>query len=182
MSWWQSFAQVINEPEHWLAMLAVGVWAALLGGRAAWALPITFPLATIFGSALGATTVPLSWAEAGSAASVALLSRAEAGAAASVVILGLLLASAVRPALPIAVLVVGLLALVHGYENGLEMPPMADPLSYQLGFVAAAVALHLIGFGLGRAMLPIGKWVGRLGGATVVLAGVALLMSATRGG
>jgi urease accessory protein len=166
MSWWQSFAQVIDEPGHLLAMLAVGAWAAMLGGRAAWVLPATFPLATTFGSALGATTVSLSWAEAGTAASV--------------VILGLLLASAVRPALPIAVLVVGLLALVHGYENGLEMPPTADPLSYQLGFVAAAAALHLIGFGLGRAALPAEGWTRRLGGAAVALAGVALLVSGIR--
>ena len=164
MSWWQSFAQVISEPEHLLAMLTLGAWAAQLGGRAAWVLPATFLLAATFGSALGATTVALPWAEA--------------GAAASVVILGLPLAAAGRPALSTAALVVGLLALVHGYENGLEMPPAANPLLYQLGFMAAAALLHLLGLGLGWAALPIGPWAGRLGGTAVALTGVALVVSA----
>lgn len=162
MRWWQSFAQVIGEPEHALAMLAVGAWAAQLGGQATWVLPVTFPFALLFGVILGA--VPLPWAEA--------------SLGGTVVILGLLLAFAVRPALSVAAIGVWLIAVLHGYENGLEMPPTPDPMSYQLGLMTAAAALHLLGLSLGWAALPIGPWVGRLAGAAVALAGLALIVSA----
>ncbi len=171
MSWWSSFVHVIGEPGHVLAMLAIGAWAAMLGGRAAWVLPITSPLITPVGNAIGAASVALPWAEA--------------GLAGSAVILGLLLAFAVRPAVPVGALVVGLFALVHGHEHGLEMPEMVNPLLYQLGLVTGAVVLQLFfGFGLGWAALRLGRGelAGRLGGAAVALAGVALFVSAIQQG
>jgi urease accessory protein len=130
-------------------------------------LPITSPLITPFGAAIGAAGVSLPWTEA--------------GLAGSAVILGRLLAFAVRPAVPVGALVVGLFALVHGYEHGLEMPEMVNPPLYQLGLVTRAVVLQLFfGFGLGWAALRLGRGelAGRLGGAAVALAGVALFVSA----
>lgn len=162
MSWWQSFVQLISEPEHVLAMLTLGAWAAQLGAPAALVLPITFPFAVLFGVSLGA--VPLPWAEA--------------ALGGTVVALGLLLAFAVQPALPVAVTVAWLIAGLHSYENGLEMPFTFDPASYHFGLVVAAVSLHLLGLGLGWAALPIGPWVGRLGGTAVALAGMALIVRA----
>jgi urease accessory protein len=170
MSWWSSFAHVIGEPGHVLAMLAIGTWAAMLSGRAAWVLPITFLLVTPSGDAIGASSVSLPWAEAS-------LAGAD-------VILGLLLVFAVRPAAPVGALVVGLFALVHGYEHGLEMPEAVNPPLYQLGLVAGAAVLHLLGFSLGWVAQRLGRGepAGRLGGAAVPLAGVALLVSVIRQG
>jgi urease accessory protein len=39
--------------DHFLAMLAVGIWGALLGGRALWLLPVAFPLAMAVGAVAG---------------------------------------------------------------------------------------------------------------------------------
>ena len=44
--------------DHLLAMVAVGLWAASIGGRAVWALPLTFIAAMIAGGALGAAGGP----------------------------------------------------------------------------------------------------------------------------
>ena len=38
------FEHPLTGPDHFLAMFAVGVWGAQMGGRAVWALPVTFPL------------------------------------------------------------------------------------------------------------------------------------------
>jgi urease accessory protein len=171
MSWWLSFVHVIGEPSHVLAMLAIGTWAAMLGGRAAWLLPIISPLVTPFGAAIGAAVdVAPPWTEA--------------GLAGSAVVLGLLLAGAVRPAVPVGVLVAGLFALAHGYEHGLAMPETANPPVYQLGLIAGAVVLQLFGFGLGRAARRLGRGelARRLGGAAVAFAGTALFVSAIRQG
>ena len=39
--------------DHVLAMVAVGLWASQLGGRALWLLPLTFPVVMAAGAALG---------------------------------------------------------------------------------------------------------------------------------
>ena len=37
-------AHPLTGPDHFLAMLAVGIWGAQMGGRAVWRLPVAFPL------------------------------------------------------------------------------------------------------------------------------------------
>src|SRR5438045_3808023 len=47
--------------DHVLAMVAVGLWASQLGGRALWLLPLTFPAVMAVGAALGTSGVALPW-------------------------------------------------------------------------------------------------------------------------
>src|SRR5882724_149389 len=54
--------------DHVLAMVAVGLWASQLGGRALWLLPLTFPAVMAIGAALGLSGVTLPWVEIGIAA------------------------------------------------------------------------------------------------------------------
>src|SRR5258708_6806547 len=51
--------------DHLLAMLAVGIWGAQMGGRRVWSLPVTFPLVMTLGGVLGMAGVPLSHVELG---------------------------------------------------------------------------------------------------------------------
>lgn len=145
--------------DHLLAMLAVGMWAAQQGGRALWALPLTFVGVMALGSALGVAGIALPGVEAG-----ILL---------SVLVLGLLVALASRWALPLAVSLVGLFALFHGAAHGLEMPLAASPWAYGAGMLAATAVLHvsgvLAGIKLQAAYL-------RVAGAAVSLVGMALLL------
>ena len=53
------FSHPILGFDHLLAMIAVGLWGAQIGGRALWELPVTFPLVMAIGGALGISGVPL---------------------------------------------------------------------------------------------------------------------------
>jgi urease accessory protein len=99
----------------------------------------------------------------------------EAAITASVVVLGLLVALNVRlPTLPAAALV-GLFAVFHGVSHGAEMPAMADPLAYGLGFLLATAALHASGIWLGTGLSRLdGPVLSRAAGAATVGAGVVL--------
>lgn len=159
------FSHPIGGIDHILAMVAVGIFAANLGGRALWAVPLTFMSLMVAGGALGIAGIALPFVEVG----IAL----------SIVILGLLVA--VRYAWPVAaaMTLVGIFAIFHGHAHGTEMPVDASGAAYAAGFVAATGLLHLAGIGLG---LAIGKAdetssrrITQAGGVAVALAGVAVL-------
>jgi urease accessory protein len=151
-------------PDHLLAMFAVGLWGAQIGGRSVWELPVAFPLIMTFGGTLGIIGIPLPYTEI-------LI-------AASMVVLGLAVAFAWRPASWLSIAVVGMFAIFHGHAHGVELPSSANPFAYALGFVAATGLIHIagIGFGLilGRAMD--GK-VSRAAGAVIGLAGAWYLLA-----
>lgn len=145
--------------DHLLAMVAVGLWAGQLGGRAAWLVPAAF---------VGALA-----AGAGMALAGAALPAVEPAILASVLALGLLVAFAVRLPAGVAMALVAAFALCHGHAHGAEMPAAASPLLYGLGFVLATVLLHAAGLALGRAatrlVLPA---LARAAGAAVAAAGL----------
>lgn len=149
--------------DHILAMVAVGLWAAQLGGRAQWLLPASFVGFLAAGGALGASGVALPLVEAGIITSVLLL--------------GLLIGFAVRLQATAAAMAVGVFALCHGYAHGAEMPAMGNGWLYGLGFVVASAALHAAGLWLGRSAAAHGRWL-RGSGAAISLAGVWLGLAA----
>ena len=123
--------------DHVLAMLAVGLWAAQLGGRALWSLPLAFVGVMVFGGLLGMTGVTMPFVEQG-----ILISD---------LVLGAIVVAATRLPLAISVSIVGALAIFHGYAHGAEMPKGASGLEYAAGFVCSTALLH--GIGLGSALL-----------------------------
>jgi urease accessory protein len=153
-------------PDHILAMLAVGLWAAMLGGRAIIAVPAAFvgTMAAGFALALTGGTLPF----------------VEPVILASVVVLGLLVAAAVRLPAAAGAVLVGVFALFHGHAHGGELG-LAAAFPYALGFVLSTALLHGAGIGLGlllgsRAALGerAGSAVARALGAGTALAGMAL--------
>lgn len=121
--------------DHVIAMVAVGLWAAQLGARAVFVLPVTFPLVMILGGMLGA----LGGAIAGVEIAIAI----------SVIALGALVAFSIRLSLAAAVAVVAVFALCHGYAHGVELPTTANAIAYSGGFVVATVVLHMLGIAFG---------------------------------
>jgi len=151
--------------DHLAAMVAVGLWAASLGGRSLWLLPMVFPLVMAAGGGLALAGMPLP--------------GVESGIAASVLILGLLVLLAVRLPTWMAATLVGIFAVFHGYAHGAELPATADPVSYALGFVLATALLHLAGIALGLTMArPLGRRAVRAAGGVVALTGLGFLASA----
>jgi urease accessory protein len=142
--------------DHLLAMFAVGVWAAQLGGRAQWMLPLSF---------VACLTVGAGMASGGMA-----MPMVEGGIAASVLLLGVLIAMAVAVPSALGAAMVGLFALFHGYAHGMEMPSMSSPWQYAAGFVASSMLLHVMGVGFGAALRRRELWL-RAAGAVVLMAG-----------
>lgn len=135
----QGFLHPLGGIDHLLAMVAVGLWAAQLGGRALWLLPAAFVATLAGGAVLGLSGVALP--------------LVEAGIAASVVILGLLVLLRKRVPVVAATILVAVFALFHGHAHGAEMPEASLPVLYGLGFVAATLLLH----GVGMAIMLVGQ-------------------------
>lgn len=131
------FAHPFAGPDHVLAMIAIGVWAAQQGGRALWAIPASFVAAMIAGGALGRVGVTLPMTEPAVALSVLVLA-------------GMVIA-AVRLPLAFGATVAAVLALFHGHAHGVEMPPAVSALRFVAGFVAATIGLHVMGVALAMA-------------------------------
>lgn len=113
-------------------MVAVGVWAFILGGRARWLIPATFVAAMAAAAVICRTGF--------------LPSLAEQGIAASLLVLGLLISFSMHLRLQVGVPLVALFAAFHGMAHGAELPSGANILGYAAGFVAATTALHLVGY------------------------------------
>lgn len=148
--------------DHLLAMIAVGLWAALLGGRAMWLVPAAFVGLMAVGGVLAITAVGLP--------------VVELMIAASVIVLGGLVAVRVKAPTVAGMAVVAAFALFHGHAHGLEMPVGAGGLSYFAGFVLATAALHGLGLAIGltAGRLRDGLAVRAAGGA-IAAAGLLLI-------
>jgi urease accessory protein len=150
--------------DHVLAMVAVGAWAALKGGRAMWAWPLAF-----VGLMIAAALLALAGIGA---------PGAEIGIAVSVLALGILVALRLPLTLAAGAAICGAFAIFHGHAHGAELPAGAGAGAYVTGFVLATIALHAAGIGLGllsgRTASP---WLARAAGGAVATAGLVLLVA-----
>jgi len=147
--------------DHVCAMLAVGLWAAQMGGRQVWAVPLTFAGVMALGGALPLLGVALPFVEQGIVLSVLLL--------------GVLIAAAIRLPLWLGSSMVGLFALWHGHAHGAEMPEAVSGFGYALGFVLTTALLHALGIAFGLGMQSLARQrVIRAAGAGIALCGIYL--------
>jgi len=165
MGFVHGFAHPISGIDHVLAMVAVGIFAANLGGRALEAVPLAFMGLMLVGGSFGMAGVPLPFVEVG----IAL----------SIVVLGL--AVAIRYEWPVAaaMALVGVFAAFHGHAHGTEMPVDASGAQYAIGFVTATGLLHLAGIGIGLGIGNVGernsRRITQAGGAALACAGLLVL-------
>lgn len=159
------FFHPVTGIDHVLAMVAVGLLAANLGGRALWAVPLSFVGVMAAGGALGTAGFGIPFVETGIAVSVIVLGAA----------------IALRWKLPVAgaMALVGLFAVFHGHAHGAEMPVNASGLDYAVGFLIATALLHLAGIGIGLGLTRLSQQhaprLTQAGGAAMAVAGVGLL-------
>jgi urease accessory protein len=161
----QGFVHPVSGLDHVLAMVAVGLFAANLGGRALWAVPLSFVSVMALGGALGAAGIAVPFVEA--------------GVAISVIVLGLAVAVQWKWPVTAAMGLVGIFAIFHGHAHGAEMPVDASGLEYGLGFMLATAVLHGIGIGFGLGIARFGRAhsprVTQFGGAVLAVAGLGIL-------
>jgi urease accessory protein len=155
------FAHPIGGIDHILAMVAVGVWGVLAGGRALWVWPTVFVSTMLTGFAAAALGLQLPWVAA--------------AVSSSIIILGLLVALAVKAPVWLGAVLVGLFAFFHGHAHGTEAIA-ASLVAYGAGFALATAGLHAAGIGLALAIEgSIGKPAVQAMGALTVLGGLALI-------
>jgi urease accessory protein len=149
--------------DHLLAMVAVGLWGAQIGGRVTWLVPGSFVSVMIVGGILGFSSVPIPFIES--------------GILASILIMGILIAGAFRLPTIVGVIIVGFFAMFHGYAHGAEMPVSIGAVSYSLGFALSTAIIHSVGIasGLGLRQLNFEK-MARFAGGAIMLSGLYLAM------
>lgn len=156
------FEHPLTGPDHFLAMFAVGLWGAQMGGRSVWTLPVTFPLIMVAGGIAGMAGLPLP--------------GVEIGIALSVIALGLAIAFTWHPSAWVALILISVFAVCHGYAHGAELPNAADPADFAIGFVVATGLIHLCGIGVGLALTkPLDGRITRALGAVMAVAGLYFL-------
>lgn len=162
------FAQGLAHPfggmDHVLAMVAVGLLAGRIGGSALWQVPASFIAMMAVGASIGMTKISLPFIEI--------------GIATSIVVLGVLLArSRTTPAVLTSVIVGGL-AVFHGYAHGSEAQG-AFAIAYVCGLMSASAALHFAGAAtamtLIRALRAQGNKTLQLSGGLLMTAGILTL-------
>ena len=150
--------------DHLIAMVAVDLWGAFLSDRALWLLPIVFPSIMAVGAAIGifGLEVPL-------VGFVIVLSG---------VVLGALIALRFKVQLSVAMILVGIFALFHGYAHGTEMPRHISAFTYGAGFVIGTGSLHLAVIAIGFATrLPRGELNVRNCGGVISVIGLTYLVA-----
>ena len=161
-SFMAGFSHPLFGLDHILVMVAVGLWASQIGGRALWLVPAAFvgTMALGFGLAVAGVDLPF----------------VEPAILASVVALGLLVAMAARVDTIASAALVAAFALFHGHAHGGELGA-AGAASFGIGFVVATALLHAAGIaiGIGVARIANGAILARIIGGLTAVTGVALI-------
>jgi len=160
------FAAGVQHPlsgmDHLLAIIAVGLWAGLCGGRRQWLWPAAFVSSMIAGSVIGVLH--------------AITMSVEPVILASVMVLGLATALHLRAPLVVGGMLIAVFGMAHGYAHGTEIPHTAHGLDFAAGFTLATITLHLMGL-LAAAQLRRLRldFVARFAGGAIVIAGIGLI-------
>ena len=150
--------------DHVVAMVAVGLWGAILGHPAIWVLPVAFPLVMAAGSILGIIGIPVP--------------AIDIGVALSGIVLGTMVATVSRPPLAIAFFLISIFAIYHGYPHGVALPDFGMPLLYISGFVFSTGLLHLSGVALGLVFRwRCGQLIVRAAGCVIAVVGAYYLFN-----
>jgi urease accessory protein len=136
-------AHPLNGADHILAMVTVGLWGAVAGGRAILLWPITFVSTMLAGFAAAS----LGWQ----------VPFVEPAIWSSVIVLGVFVALQVKAPVRVGAVIAGLFAFFHGHAHGAEAAGVSV-VPYAAGFALATAGLHATGIGLGLfAKSSIGK-------------------------
>jgi urease accessory protein len=147
--------------DHLLVMLAVGLWAAMRGGKSLWLLPLAFLTAMGVGAGLSMLGI--------------IVTAAESWVACSVVAAGVLVWRNTRMSMALAVALVAVFALAHGYVHAFELTDGTDALAYSAGFLLTTAILHGLGAAVGLLAAARLKMLGAGFGLLCALVGVGLL-------
>jgi urease accessory protein len=152
----------IGGVDHLAAMLAVGLWAGLVGGERRWVWPACFVVAMVAGAAAGWSGLPVP--------------VVETVIAASVLALGAAIATGWSPTVAVGGALIAAFGLAHGFAHGAEMPAGSLLSGYAAGFVGGTALLHAVGLALAAGLAAYGARVApRVAGGALASLGLVLL-------
>ncbi len=145
--------------DHLLAMLAVGLWAAMRPAKMAWQGPMVFLAMILVGAVLGISGLAYS--------------AVEPGILASVLLLGLMVATGRHLPASAGLAAIAVFAMMHGQAHGLAAGE-GSGMGFVAGMLAMTAGLHLLGYGLGKRLhqFKYGAWVA---GSVIAAGGLALI-------
>lgn len=123
--------------DHLLAMVSVGIISAQIGGKAIWQVPAVFLGMMLVGGITGIMGIPIP------------VFSVELGIASSVMVLGMAIATTTRLPRLFVMLFVSFFAIFHGHAHGIEIPDIARPELYVVGFIISTALLHIAGVVIG---------------------------------
>ena len=159
----RGFLHPFTGMDHLAAMVAVGLWSALIarnGRDVLWA-PLGFAGMLLLGALVGLAGVRLP--------------AVEPMIASSLLVIGLLVLTRWRVPGIVAAALVGVFAVFHGLAHGYELAGDANALPVMAGMLTATLLLHAAGVATGWALRHANVWVPRLAGAGVAVFGLTLL-------
>ena len=148
--------------DHLLVMLAIGLWASILDKTALWLLPTTFLIAMTFGALLSFNGL--------------IFSAAENWVAFSVLVLGVLVWCNTYMSSALAITLVAVFAVSHGYVHGNELGNASNSLTYSLGFLFTTLLLHCLGVTVGLLKTVNLKIINACFGMVCAVVGISLLI------
>ncbi len=162
----QGFVHPFTGLDHLAAMVAVGLWSALIarGTRDLLWAPLGFAAMLLAGALAGLAGLQIP--------------AVEPMIAASLLVIGLLVVTRLRLPGPAAAAVVGVFAVFHGAAHGYELASdsgAAAAIAAIAGMVLATALLHAAGIAAGWTLRQRGAWLPRIAGAAVALFGATLL-------
>lgn len=137
--WLNGFNHPLTGWDHLITMLAVGIWAAQLRGRAIWMLPLAFVGVMSLGGLAGTAGLAIPSVEG-----IILLSAA---------VFSVLITRKLRFSTSINLSIVAFFAFFHGFAHGQEISTSASLISYTLGFMLATLLLHGAGILLAKLVI-----------------------------
>jgi urease accessory protein len=160
-SFWAGLAHPLLGADHLLAMVAVGLWAALAAPRLFWVAPAGFLAGILGGGFLGMTGLAFP--------------GIEVMIAGSVVVFGALALFKIQAPAVLAFSVAAIFGGAHGFAHGAEMPLGGGALQYAAGFLIATATLHALGAATGLTVKHFNLVrLGQAAGGAVAAAGVIL--------
>lgn len=155
------YGAVLFTTVHLLGFLVVGLWAGLHGASAVWQLPVTAAVGAVLAGVVAGAAVDLPYAEE--------------GLYGSLILIGLLVAAAIRLPVGLAVVLVAVAAVFHGFPNGAD--PQSSVFLYWLGFGAGVLLATTAGIGsAGLVAASISGHLVRPLGVLVALVGVMFML------
>jgi urease accessory protein len=147
--------------DHLLVMLAIGVWAAKLGGQARWQLPLTFVTIMATGAVLGLSGLNFAYAET--------------AIAASVMAMGVLLMMSLPMNKMMQLSITALFALFHGLAHGIELQSQSS-LAALGGMLVATAMLHSLGLLMASQRVKMAHWLNNSFACLLLFVGSYLLL------